>query len=223
MTEHAGNEQNTKTTAPRRSTTKKRVGAILIGGLVLGVGATATLAAWNDSEFATGTFSAGTFNLQGSTTSETTGFADNASAPGQSLSFTAGFDSLSPTDTVYSPLWVRLAANTSAGAALTVSSVDSTDTSGTNSAQLGYTIYELATNTTTCDAAGVAGATTLASAATLADNAAVTSADVLLTPGAPTTNAGVAAKLCIVVTASATLEQGGVTSATWQFAAASNS
>ena len=39
--------------------------AILAGGLVLGVGAAVTLAAWNDSEFVTGTFTAGTFNLRG--------------------------------------------------------------------------------------------------------------------------------------------------------------
>jgi len=49
------------------TTTRRKVRAVLAGGLVLGVGAAVTLAAWNDSEFATGTFTAGTFNLEGST------------------------------------------------------------------------------------------------------------------------------------------------------------
>ena len=41
--------------------------AILAGGIVLGVGAAVTLAAWNASEFATGTFQAGTFTIEGAT------------------------------------------------------------------------------------------------------------------------------------------------------------
>ena len=38
--------------------------ALLAGGLVLGVGATATLAAWNDSEVATGSFAASVFDTE---------------------------------------------------------------------------------------------------------------------------------------------------------------
>ena len=51
------------TTANRR----RKISAILAAGMVLGVGTTATLAAWNDSEYAQGSFAAGTFNLEGST------------------------------------------------------------------------------------------------------------------------------------------------------------
>ena len=64
--------------------TRKRAGivrAILAGGLVLGVGAAVTLAAWNDSEFATGTFGAGSFNLEGQETIAA-GFSDHETAPG---------------------------------------------------------------------------------------------------------------------------------------------
>src|SRR5690606_31735774 len=45
----------------------RMIRALLAGGLVLGVGTAVTLAAWNDSEFASGTFRAGTFDLEGST------------------------------------------------------------------------------------------------------------------------------------------------------------
>lgn len=59
--------------------TQRKVLAVLAGGVVLGVGVGVTLAAWNDSEFATGTFTAGSFNLEGSTTSATADYADHNS------------------------------------------------------------------------------------------------------------------------------------------------
>lgn len=52
--------------APRRtqpSRAFRRVRALLAGGLVLGVGATMTIAAWTDQELATTTVSAGTFSI----------------------------------------------------------------------------------------------------------------------------------------------------------------
>ncbi|MBK0418866.1 hypothetical protein JD276_07450 [Leucobacter sp. CSA1] len=51
--------------SPRqRPSTLARVRALLAGALVLGVGGTATLAAWTDEERATATVTAGTFALQ---------------------------------------------------------------------------------------------------------------------------------------------------------------
>ncbi|MEJ7649283.1 MAG: SipW-dependent-type signal peptide-containing protein [Nakamurella sp.] len=51
-------------TAPvRRRDRRRKFRAVLAAGLVLGVGGAVTLAAWNDSEYATGTFTAGTFNM----------------------------------------------------------------------------------------------------------------------------------------------------------------
>ena len=49
-----------------RGLRSRKVRAILAGGLVLGLGAAVTLAAWNDSEFAKGTFTSGSLNIQGS-------------------------------------------------------------------------------------------------------------------------------------------------------------
>lgn len=47
----------------KRATTTRKVAAVLAGGLVLGIGAATTLAAWTDSQQATATFTAGTFKL----------------------------------------------------------------------------------------------------------------------------------------------------------------
>ena len=44
-----------------------RLRAVLAGGLVLGIGTTATLAAWNDSEYATTTVTASRFGIVGNT------------------------------------------------------------------------------------------------------------------------------------------------------------
>ncbi|SFH86076.1 hypothetical protein E3O11_09355 [Cryobacterium levicorallinum] len=49
-----------------RQKRNRRIRAVLAGGLVLGLGAAVTLAAWNDSEFARGSFAASGFNLVGS-------------------------------------------------------------------------------------------------------------------------------------------------------------
>src|SRR5690554_345843 len=88
----------------------RKIKAILAGGLVLGVGGAITLAAWNDSEFATGTFTAGQFNLEGST--DNTTWDDHDAAPGAALDFTLAADNLSPDDVVYAAFAVRLDAAT---------------------------------------------------------------------------------------------------------------
>lgn len=207
MTEASG----ATTTSPR---TKKRgiIRAILAGGLVLGVGAAVTLAAWNDSEFATGTFSAGTFNLEGST--DGTAFADHATAPGAALGFTVNPASLSPGDVVYAPFAVRLAANTTNNATVTVA----VPTPATTGSVTGLTYQILQPTAFGCTAATTG--TTLVPAGTAVGSvpSAVTFS---LTKGAPTTSAGAAVNLCVKVTAGASIVQGQTGTATWQFQAAS--
>ncbi|WP_420114999.1 SipW-dependent-type signal peptide-containing protein [Pseudactinotalea sp.] len=207
----------TSIATPSRTRSRK-IRALLAGGVVLGVGAAATLAAWNDSEFADGTFSAGVFNLQGSTTSATDGYADHPTADGAAaLSFTAPVSNLSPGDVVYAPFWVRLAADTTSPATLDLVSIDSTDTTGGNSSQLSYAVYGIDADAA-CDASATGG-TLLGSAATLADNAAIAGATTELPIGDPTSDPGEATQVCFVITAAAGLEQGGVTTATWQLTA----
>ncbi|MDR6986618.1 putative ribosomally synthesized peptide with SipW-like signal peptide [Paenarthrobacter nitroguajacolicus] len=101
-----------------------KIRAILAGGLVLGVGAAITLAAWNDSEFAQGTFTAGAFNLEGSTDGTT--FGENPVTAPATLGFTAAPANLAPGDVVTAPFAVRLDDTTSNDATVTVSTEAST-------------------------------------------------------------------------------------------------
>ena len=59
LTMDAALETTRRRTTRRRRRRSRMIRAILAGGLVLGVGTAVTLAAWNDSEFVTGTFTVG--------------------------------------------------------------------------------------------------------------------------------------------------------------------
>ena len=84
----------------------RKARALLAGGVVLGVGATMTLAAWSDSEWATGTFGTGGFTFEGST--DGTAYSDHA-APGTAaaLNFQVDASNLTPGDSVQSTYWVK--------------------------------------------------------------------------------------------------------------------
>lgn len=188
-----------------------RVRALLAGGLVLGVGATVTLAAWSDSEYASATFQAGTFNLQGST--DGAAYADHAAAPGAALGFSVNASALSPGDVVYAPYAVRLAANTSSPATVTVTAPSTTGTV----AGLSYRLIQ----PTSFGCSAATTGTTLVPAATAVGTVPGT-VTFELAPGAPTTSAGAAVNLCFVVTAGPGLTQSQTGTATWQFQASSH-
>jgi predicted ribosomally synthesized peptide with SipW-like signal peptide len=173
--------------------TRKRVYAVLAGGLVLGVGTALTLAAWSDSEFATTDFAAGVFEFQGST--DGTAWADHATEDeAASLTFSTGFDNLAPDDVVYAPYALQLTAESSASADLTaVAPVVSGDLTG----QL--TFASVATTTFGCDAAAFAGGTAVPTA---------------LAPGD-------VVNLCLQVTAGTDIAQGDTGTAVWQWDAVS--
>ncbi|MFK4760432.1 SipW-dependent-type signal peptide-containing protein [Microbacterium sp. ZW T5_45] len=198
--------------------TRRKALAVLAGGLVLGVGAAVTLAAWNDSEFATGTFQAGAFNLEGST--DGVDYAEHPDAPGAALAFTLPLaGNLSPTDTVYAPFWLRLDDATTTGAEVTVTREAS---SGANEANISYDIYAIGA-AAPCDASASAG-TLLVSGDALTDSDAG-STFALAAPVSPA--AGVAQKVCVIATAGpetgpGALVEGGAASATWKFAAESD-
>ncbi len=180
----------------------------LAGGLVLGVGAAVTLAAWNDSEFVTGTFTAGTFNLQGSTTDGTT-FSDHAVSPGGALTFTVPAAALSPTDTTQAPFAVRLAANTTNGANVVLTTEPPTGTVTNHT-------YPMTIHSAWGCAPGTITSTPITGAAL---NAGTTS--FALAAGSPTTNPGAAVFVCFTVTAGAGLVQGQTGAAIWKFTATS--
>lgn len=98
----------------------RRIAAIAAGVLVIGVGATYTLASWTDSEWVWG----GAGNAPGIGTSEfeveqnrSTPFSNAASwenqetNPGGGLTFTVGALALTPGDSVYAPVALRTAPN----------------------------------------------------------------------------------------------------------------
>ncbi|MFK3678273.1 SipW-dependent-type signal peptide-containing protein [Microbacterium sp. NPDC090218] len=199
--------------------TQRKVLAILAGGLVLGVGTAWTLAAWNDSEFANGTFTAGSFNLQGST--DGSAYADhNTTGTAATLAFTlpAGLvGNMSPTSSVYAGFWVRLAAGTTSGANLVADGTTADPAASSNTGHLAYSIYQLAPGAT-CNAASATG-TPIATGATLDVQTGATA--VPLTAGGTAAVPGTAVQLCFKVTADAALTPSLVTNATWKFTATS--
>jgi predicted ribosomally synthesized peptide with SipW-like signal peptide len=199
-------------TAPvRRGFGGRRLRAILAGGLVLGIGAAVTLAAWNDSEFATGTFSAGTFNLLGSTNG--TVWTDHPLAgSAATLPFTLAPTQMAPGDVVYAPFAIELDQSTTNSGTVTISAPSTTGVV-TN---LTYTLIQPAAFG--C-AAGTTG-TTLVTAGTAVGTVAGT-LTFSLVKGTPPTTAGAPAFLCFIVTAGAGILQGQTGTATWQFSAAS--
>ncbi|MBN9157347.1 SipW-dependent-type signal peptide-containing protein [Microbacterium sp.] len=206
------------TTVTPSTRNRRKVLAVLAGGLVLGVGAAITLAAWNDSEFATGTFTAGSFNLEGSTTSAVNGFSNHNVTKGDTaagLTFSAPFSNLTPGDVLYAPFWVRLDSTTTSNASLVASTGAGT---GANAANISYEVYSIAA-AATCDSSATAG-TLVASGDDL--TAFTAGSSIPLAKGATAGTAGTAAQLCFVATAKSSLAQGVSATGTWSFTATSN-
>ena len=90
-----------------------RLRAILAGALVLGVGATVTLASWNDSESAKADFIAGTFDIVGSVDGVAFG-SHGGATPAAVLNFPAGV--MAPGQTKYALFAVKTADTSVAGA-----------------------------------------------------------------------------------------------------------
>jgi predicted ribosomally synthesized peptide with SipW-like signal peptide len=215
MTQHIGTEE-----MPADGTAKKRrrsrmIRAILAGGLVLGVGTAVTLAAWNDSEFVTGTFTAGTFNMQGSTTDGTT-FTDHPIGSPGTLTFTVAPLLLSPGDTVYAPFAVRLAANTTNDANVVITAPNSTTGVVSN---LTYEVVR--TTAFTCGSGTVDSVGPSLITAGTAVTAVAGPNTFVLAKGSPVSNPGATQFLCFKVTAGAGLTQGQSGTVTWQFTATS--
>lgn len=174
---------------------RRKVLAVLAGGLVLGVGAAVTLAAWNDSEFGAADFGAGTFVFQGSTDGTT--FEDHASEEGAAqLAFETGADNLAPGDVVYEAYALSLAGSTSDAMLEAVAPVDA---AGTLVADGALTIDAVATTSFGCDEAAFAGG--------------------MAPPTTITPDTDV--YLCMQVTATPNLEQGQTGSVLWQWNAES--
>lgn len=189
---------NQSSVAPAASTSlrRRRIYAVLAGGLVLGVGAAVTLAAWNDSEWAKSTFTAGSFNLEGST--DGVNFGDHATEDASALLFTVDADDVIPGESMYSLYSIRLVGTTDGALTMATPSV-----TGDNALNLTATTHLI--TGTTCDA------TTFAAGTATPPTTIAASAD------------GATGQLnfCLQVTAGPDLAQGESGVVTWQWTAES--
>jgi predicted ribosomally synthesized peptide with SipW-like signal peptide len=168
---------------------------MLAGGLVLGVGAAITLAAWTDNVFAKGVFGSGTFGIEGSANGA--GFAEHDdSANPATLAFEVDADALSPGDTVYASFAVQLIDGTTNEAEVVITTDDTAKLDGT-AASFVYT------TDATCDSTTYAAGTD--------SNVAAFDLTAVEDP----------TYLCFAVTADSTLEQGETGSFLWTFTATS--
>lgn len=192
---------------PRRLPGRK-IRAVLAGGLVLGIGAAVVAAAWNDSEFGTGGFNAGHFDLLGSIDGTT--FTDYPAATPAALTFSVPVDDLAPGDVVAASFVLHLSATTTDAATLTVASAVGL---GTAAAEFSYGIIQVgsvaACTATAVGTTIVAAGTPLSSVGTPVPTTLAQSIDGIA-PGADVFT-------CVQVTASATLAQDTASVGTWEF------
>ena len=190
-----------ESSAPASTGRRRKTMAVIAGGLVLGVGAAITLAAWNDSEFATGSFGSGSFDLEGST--DGAAFSSDPVAPGKTLTFVLDADALSPGDVVAVPFAVQLSADSTYQADLTIEAASGDPIA----ADLTYDLVDTGTFVAGCDAT-TPGTELITDAATTASGP--TSLPSFTTAAAPL-------NLCFVVTAGPDIDQNLTGSVTWEF------
>lgn len=133
-------DQTTTRTVDSRDPSRRRrkLLALGAGGLVLGIGAVVTMAAWTDTEVVQGNFAAGTFGLQSSANG--TDFSDHdTSAEALTIAFDDLAENLSPTDSATGVYAVRLDPTSTYGAA--VSGV--VEASGDAADNLTYTVQQV--------------------------------------------------------------------------------
>ncbi|WP_271799294.1 SipW-dependent-type signal peptide-containing protein [Dietzia maris] len=185
--------------AQRKQDRARKRKAILAGGVVLGLGAAVTLAAWSDDIFADGTFStSGKFVIEGATgplatpgTFSRSVNAQDVSDPANALELNFPVGDIFPGDTNYAPFTIKTSTDTTlAGALTTIAS--SVNSSGGLRNALDYSIASVSGNT--CDATAFETPGNV-----LVENAALPTTTSSLT--VPLAAAGATpVKLCIAVT-----------------------
>ena len=180
---------------------------------MVGVGAAVTLAAWNDSEFASGTFTAGSFDMVGSTDGTT--FSNHTAAPGATLPFSTNFNNLSPNTTVAAPFVLHLTPATTTSATVTVATASGSGAAATN---LTYGIVSVA-SVAAC-IPGATGGVVVPAGTAMSSTTGVQTFQ--LAKSTDAVAAGANQYLCIQVTAGSGLAQGTAATGTWEFRATSN-
>lgn len=197
--------------------------AILAGGIVLGLGASMTLAAWTDDVWVSSSFSAGSFNVQGAVDPAGTSWREyNTSGGAGPLVFTVPVSAMSPGDSVFAPLNLRVdPAKNSYDAAITLPTAPSAPATGdANIAFFGalkVTLFNVAPGS--CSSTGTSLAAPLSGFNSVALGTTTTSP--LLTLDKNSTPQGICFKVSLPAGAPSTV-QGGTTGAlTWNFDATS--
>ena len=227
------------TSAKPRSEKATKVRAILAGGLVLGIGAAFTLAAWTDNEWVFGQSENGggpgtkIYQMQQNTWSGTGGaevWSDQGAAPGGALTFSINADNLVPGSTVYAPMQLRANAGSEALVASLTEAAQSTPIDSVTNSSLLYQAlrYEAKQGVprSSCNATGFAtanasGATNIIPAGSLLSAISVpgTATNINLPKGDNVLN-GAAVDVCFALTlpsdAPSTL-QGTKTVPLWKF------
>ncbi|SNS68325.1 SipW-dependent-type signal peptide-containing protein [Rhodococcoides kyotonense] len=177
------------------STRKRKIRALLAGGLVLGVGAAITLAAWTDNVFGNSDFATGddTWNIQASFSGTATPtWVESDVSPGQTFGFPAPRLNLTPSDTVYAPIALRLEPGQTLGAAVTLNGA--TGGSPAGAALTSALRYSVTSGGTAAGcAAGTPGGTTVVAAASTLTTGSAADAITLAADGTPV-------QLCFAVT-----------------------
>lgn len=206
-----------------RTRSRKRK-ALLAGGTVLGLGAAVTLAAWTDDVWVSGSFSASTFNVQGAVDSAGIAWQDYDSEGGAGpLAFTVNPTAMTPGNSVYAPLNLRVGPEVSefnAAISLPVAPTGPAIVSPANSAF--YTALELSlydVPPADCNASGTAGATAFPGFEGASLN--TTSTGTLLTLDGDMTAQGVCFEVTLSDTATTDVSGGETGLLTWNFHAES--
>ncbi|MDP5226479.1 MULTISPECIES: SipW-dependent-type signal peptide-containing protein [Arthrobacter] len=215
-----------------RTFRSRKARAILAGGLVLGVGAVFTLAAWTDNEWVFGQNDNGTagpgtqvYHMEQNTWTGASGAAawsSQGSKNGGALTFTVNANQLVPGAVVYAPMELRAAAGSQALTALLAEGVQAIPTAEpTNSpslyAALTYSVKSGVTKAQ-CNAAGFAAAgTTLVAAG---QPLTATSSTPISLPAGASGAAGTPVDICFALSLPSTTDttlQGKETTPLWRF------
>ncbi|MDQ0866445.1 SipW-dependent-type signal peptide-containing protein [Arthrobacter globiformis] len=202
-----------------RSSKHRKAKAILAGGLVLGIGAAVTLAAWNDSEFIFGEFGGGHFQMLGSAAVNEAPANHDVADSGAQLSFQINAGNLTRSQTVAATYAVQLDAATDYAATVKVNSAAG---SGDAESSLKYGIFTV-DGWTDCTPAATAASTSgtqIVPAGTNLDSVANAVA-FDLAKSSNGTDPGSPVYLCFQVTADSTLVQDKAAVATWELLAES--
>jgi predicted ribosomally synthesized peptide with SipW-like signal peptide len=129
----------------RRPANRHKVLAFLAAGTVVGVGATVTLAAWNDAEWINGSIGTETFEVQQNVTAPWVGTAwtDAETAPGNRLAFTPGSLDLTPSEAVYAPVSLTTTADSVEASSLSLAAATSTGTASSDATGLLFSALTL--------------------------------------------------------------------------------